>query len=71
MASIRKRNDKWQAQVRRIGHTARTRTFLNRADALRWMRQSELELDRGALACDPSSLERTTFASVSTGSLTS
>jgi integrase len=62
MASVRKRNDKWQAQVRRTGHTPRTKTFLNRADALRWVRQTELELDRAALAYDPSSLERTTVA---------
>lgn len=62
MASIRKRNDKWQAQVRRIGHTPRTKTFVNRADALRWIRQTELELDRVALRYDPSSLERMTVA---------
>ena len=62
MASLRKRNDKWQAQVRRIGHTLRTKTFINRADALRWIRQTEQELDRTGLAYDPSSLERITVA---------
>lgn len=60
MASIRKRNDKWQAQVRRTGHTPRTKSFINRADAMRWIRQTELELDRSTLAYDPSSLDRTT-----------
>ena len=49
MASLRKRNDKWQAQVRRLGHTPRTKTFINQADALRCIRQTELELDRTAL----------------------
>lgn len=62
MASVRKRNDKWQAQVRRIGHTPRSKTFINRADALRWIRQTEQELDRAALAYDPSILERMTVA---------
>lgn len=40
----------------------RTKSFLSRADALRWIRQTEQELDRSALAYDPSSLERITVA---------
>lgn len=62
MASLRKRNDKWQAQVRRVGHNPRAKTFQNRADAQRWIRQTELELDRLVLAYDPSRLERITVA---------
>jgi hypothetical protein len=62
MASLRKRNDKCQAQVRRTGHTPISKTFINRADALRWIRQTEQELDRSALAYDPSTLQRTTVA---------
>ncbi|MEW9806456.1 site-specific integrase [Mesorhizobium marinum] len=62
MASLQRRNDKWQARVRRLGHTPRTKSFINRTDALRWIRQTEQELDRAALAYDPSSLERTTVA---------
>lgn len=62
MASIRRRNDKWQAQVRRNGHPPRTKSFLSRVDALRWVRQTEQDLDRSALAGDLSSLERTTVA---------
>jgi len=66
MASIRKRNDKWQAQVRRTGHSPRVKSFHNRADAQRWVRQTELELDRLALAYDPVRLERTTVADLLT-----
>lgn len=66
MASIRKRNDKWQAQVRRTGHSPRTKSFHNRADAQRWVRQTELELDRLALAYDPARLERITVADLLT-----
>ena len=62
MASVLKRHDKWQARVRRQGHSPRSKVFHNRADALRWVRQTELELDRAALAYDPSTLERTTVA---------
>lgn len=66
MASLRKRNDKWQAQVRRSGHNPQTKSFQNRADAQRWIRQTELELDRLALAYDPSRLERMTVADLLT-----
>ncbi len=62
MASLRKRNDKWQAQVRRTGHQPRSKSFQVRADALRWIRQTEQELDRAGLAYDPSCLERMTVA---------
>ena len=62
--SIRKRNDKWQAQVRRTGHGPRTKTFVTRADAVRWVRQTDQELDAGGLAVDATSLERTTVADI-------
>lgn len=62
MASLRKRNGKWQAQVRRAGHPPRVQSFIAKADAQRWINQTELELDRSVLAYDPSGLERTTVA---------
>lgn len=60
MATLRKRNGKWQAQVRRAGHTAQSRTFLHRADALKWARQTESELDRGDLPVHPAQLNGST-----------
>lgn len=62
MASLRKRNGKWQAQVRRTGMKPRAQSFTSKADAQRWIRQIEQELDRTALAYDPTRLERTTVA---------
>lgn len=62
MATLRKRNDKWQAIVRRTGHRARAKSFHVRADAQRWIRQTEQELDRAGLAYDPHILERMTVA---------
>ncbi|MDN3721505.1 tyrosine-type recombinase/integrase [Roseibium salinum] len=62
MASLRKRNGKWQAQVRRAGLKPRAQSFISKADAQRWIRQTEQELDRTALACDPTQLENTTVA---------
>ncbi|MCK5930887.1 MAG: hypothetical protein KAG89_01830 [Fulvimarina manganoxydans] len=64
MASVLKRNGKWQARIRRKGQSPRSKIFLNRADALKWVRQTELELDRAPLAYDPSILERTTVADI-------
>lgn len=64
MASLRKRNGKWQAQVRRTGHLPRARTFINRSDAILWIRQTESELDRAGITCDPGNLDRITAADI-------
>ena len=47
MASIRKRGNKWQAQVRRGGARPVSRSFHQRADAERWARQVEAAIERG------------------------
>ena len=47
MASIRKRQDKWQAQVRRKGMPTKTKSFIKKEDAIKWSRQQELNLDKG------------------------
>jgi integrase len=46
MATIRKRNGKYQVQVRRIGQPHISRTFLEYKDARQWARQMELAADR-------------------------
>lgn len=45
MATVRKRNGKWQAQVRRAGHPGRARSFATKPEAQRWIRDVEAELD--------------------------
>ena len=47
MASIRKRGNKWQAQVRKDGARAISRSFHQRADAEGWARQIEVAIERG------------------------
>ncbi|WP_375599624.1 tyrosine-type recombinase/integrase [Devosia sp. Naph2] len=47
MATIRKRNGKWQAQIRRQGSKALSRTFHSRKDAEAWGRDVESRFDRG------------------------
>jgi hypothetical protein len=52
VANLRIRNGKWQAQVRRAGHKPRTLSFQSKADAQKWARQMEAELDRAAIPND-------------------
>ena len=47
MASIRKRNGKYQARVIRLGSRSQAKTFLTKADAERWARHTEIALERG------------------------
>jgi len=50
MAIFRKRNDKWQARVQRSGHTSIAKSFNTKADAIKWSRNIESQLDLGVLA---------------------
>ena len=46
MASIRSRNEKWQARVKRDGVVVE-KTFLNKRDAEKWARLTEAGIERG------------------------
>lgn len=50
MSSIRKRGEKWQARVHRKEHKPVVQSFNNKADALKWARNVESQLDLGILA---------------------
>jgi hypothetical protein len=47
MANIRKRGNKWQVQVRRLGIKPLVKSFLSKKDAEAWARHSEILIDRG------------------------
>ena len=47
MGSIRKRNDRYQAQVRREGVKPVSKTFQSKKDALAWIRGIEARIDAG------------------------
>jgi integrase len=47
MATLRKRNGKWQVQVRRQGHDPVSKSFINRKDAEAWARDVERRFDQG------------------------
>ena len=60
MATITKRGDSWQAKVRRKGYPQIGRTFDSKADAEKWARLIEGEMDRGVFV-DRREAERTTL----------
>lgn len=61
MASIRKRGDKWQAQIRKDGYPPLNKTFIHKADAERWSRHTESAIERGERATDKPSLKEQTL----------
>jgi hypothetical protein len=65
MATLRKRNGRIQVQVRRRGHPAQSKTFLDIKDARVWARQMEAEADRGTLP-DCKVLKRVTLGELVT-----
>ena len=61
MAAFRKRGSGWQARVRRAGYPDEVKTFPTKAEAERWARSVEGEMDRGEFA-DQREVARTTLA---------
>ncbi|TAL82095.1 MAG: site-specific integrase [Beijerinckiaceae bacterium] len=49
MATIRKRGERWQAQVRLQGHAPLAKTFRHKSDAEAWARQQEVAIERGEI----------------------
>jgi integrase len=49
VATIRKRGDRWQAQVRLQGHAPITKSFIHKIDAEAWGRQQEVSIERGEI----------------------
>ena len=52
MATITKRNGRWQARVRRTGFPTQTKTFANKTSAQRWVRHTEVQIETHGLAKD-------------------
>ena len=50
MATFRKRGDKWQARVQRSGQSSLAKSFNTKAEAVKWARHTESQLDLGTLA---------------------
>ena len=50
MPTFRKRGDKWQARVQRSSHDSLAKSFNTKAEAAKWARHTESQLDLGTLA---------------------
>ena len=61
MASFRKRNGRWQVQIRRLGKLPLSKTFRHKRDAEAWARLEEARLDQGTLHQDQVDLGRITL----------
>jgi len=61
MATIRKRQDKWQVQVRRTGSQSFSKSFTRKSDAQIWARRMEANADTCNFGPDPASLYKITF----------
>lgn len=59
MATTRKRGQKWQVQVRRLGHPPISKSFASKAGAEAWARKVEVELDGAAQPVNFRHLETT------------
>ena len=57
MATIRKRGERWQAQVRLQGHPPLAKTFTLKADAEAWARRQEVSIERGEIESGGRSLK--------------
>lgn len=51
MASIRKRNNRWEVRVRRSGYPTQTKTSTDKSSAQTWAREAEVPLEQGKLTC--------------------
>jgi len=63
MASFRQHGNGWQARVRRKGYPDQTKTFETKADAERWARSLESEIDKGQFV-NVTEAQRTTLGEV-------
>lgn len=66
MATIRKRANRWQVQVRRKNAPNISRSFVKKADADTWARSMEVEADRRTLKHDPRLLDELTLGDLVT-----
>ena len=61
MATFRRRNNKWQVQVRSISYGAISKTFRNKSDAMQWAKEKEIEIQRNAITIKPQNFPITTL----------
>ncbi|QBQ55535.1 site-specific integrase [Nitrosococcus wardiae] len=63
MATIRKRGNNWQVQIRVKGHKPVNKSFSDKKIALAWLKKTESEIERGVFQ-DITEAQQTTFAEI-------
>ncbi|ADJ28912.1 site-specific integrase [Nitrosococcus watsonii] len=63
MATIRKRGNSWNVQIRKRGHKQITKSFKDRKLALTWIKKVENEMERGVFQ-DTTEAQRITFNTI-------
>ncbi len=63
MASFRQRGSKWQARIKRDGFPDQVKSFEAKAEAERWARSVESEMDQGGYT-SPASAQKTTLGAL-------
>ncbi|MGB2534045.1 MAG: tyrosine-type recombinase/integrase [Candidatus Puniceispirillum sp.] len=53
MASIRKRNNRWEVRVRHSGVPAQSKTFTLKSKAVQWARETEIAVEKGEILQKP------------------
>jgi len=66
MATLRKRNGKWHVQIRRAHQPSVNKSFVHKADAQRWVRKTEAEIDLKGLLPDTTILKQHTLGDLIT-----
>jgi integrase len=61
MATITRRNDRWQVKIRKKGQRTITKTFSNHEAAEKWSRKAESEIERGLYVEDTDAGRTTTI----------
>ena len=59
MASIRRRNNRWEVRIRRSGQPTQTKTFTLKLDAQKWARETEIALEKGEFLQKPKLMSMT------------
>ena len=63
MASFRQRGSKWQARIKRDGFPDQVKSFEAKAEAERWARSVESEMDQGGYN-SPAGAQKTTLGAL-------
>jgi integrase len=66
MASLRHRCNRWHVQIRKSGHSSINKSFIKKADAERWARETEVAIENGTIRTGAEHSLKTPLSSILT-----